>query len=184
MLRRSRAGHLMVPLLPDSTWECHDLFVPSEFAGPLVFSTYLMNQTFSVKRLPGSRTIRDLMIASGRGSFQRLHRAFRRLRQTRATGNEHDFLKREEKMESDLMDAEGSLHQKPRDVCVIEEVMNAEGSLHQKPRDACVMTEVVMDTEGSLHQKPRLCHDRSNRGRRLHATEVELCFHLGRRGFI
>ena len=67
VLRESRAGHLMVPLLPESFWEFHDSFVPSETAGPWFFF---------VKRLPGSRTIRDLMITSVRRSFQRLHRTF------------------------------------------------------------------------------------------------------------
>ena len=66
----------MFPLLPDSSWEFGDTFVPSEAAGPLVFSTNVTSEEFSVKRLPGSRTIRDLMIASGKGSFQRLHRTF------------------------------------------------------------------------------------------------------------
>ena len=56
------------------------------------------------------------MITSGRGSFQRLHRTFRRLRQTRATVNEQESQVEEETMESDVMDAEGSLHKKPRDV--------------------------------------------------------------------
>ena len=37
VLRESRAGHLMVPLLPDTSWEFHDSFVPSETAGALVF---------------------------------------------------------------------------------------------------------------------------------------------------
>ena len=95
-------------------------------------------ETFSVKQLPGSRTIRDLVITSGRGSFQRLHRTFRRLRQKRAAANEQEFRIEEETMESDVMGAEGSLHQKPRDVCAIDEVMDAEGSLHQKPREVCV----------------------------------------------
>ena len=49
-------------------------------------------------------------------------------------------------MKSDVMDAEGSLHQKPREI----DVMDAKGSLHQKPRE-----NDVMDAEGSLHQKPR-----------------------------
>ena len=44
-------------------------------------------------------------------------------------------------MESDVMDAEGSLHQKPRDVCAIEEVMNDESSLHQKTNEACIMED-------------------------------------------
>ena len=44
------------------------------------------------------------------------------------------------------MDAEGSLHQKPRE----SDMMDAEGSLHQKPRESD-----MMDAEGSLHQKPR-----------------------------
>ena len=37
VLRESRTGHLMVPLLPDSSWEFQDSFVPSKTAGPLVF---------------------------------------------------------------------------------------------------------------------------------------------------
>ena len=49
VLRESRAGHLMVPLLPDSSWEFHDSFVPSETPGPLVFSTSVTNEAFSVK---------------------------------------------------------------------------------------------------------------------------------------
>ena len=61
----------MVPLLPDSSWEFGDTFVPSEAAGALVFSTNVTGGEFSVKRLPGSRTIRDLMIASGKGSFSK-----------------------------------------------------------------------------------------------------------------
>ena len=69
VLRESRAGHMMVPMLPESYWEFLDFFVPSETAGPLVFSTNVKNENFSVKRLPGSRTIRDLMVTSGRGHF-------------------------------------------------------------------------------------------------------------------
>ena len=115
--------------------EFHDSFVPSETAGPLVFSTNVMNETFSVKGLPGSRTIRDLMITSGRRSFQRLHVTFRRLRQKRATANEQESQIEEETMEIDVMDAEGSLHQKPRDVCDTEEVMDDEVSLHQKSNE-------------------------------------------------
>ena len=40
------------------------------------------------------------------------------------------------------MDAESSLHQKPRDVCVIEDVMDDEGSLHQKPREDSITEDV------------------------------------------
>ena len=36
-LRESRAGHLMVEVLPDSSWEFDDTFLPSEAAGPLGF---------------------------------------------------------------------------------------------------------------------------------------------------
>ena len=100
VLRESRAGHEMFPLLPDSSWEFLDSFVPSE--------------AFSVKRLP------DLMITSGKGSFQRLHRTFRRLRQKKASANEQDSQVGEELMENDVMDAEGSLHQKPREACITE----------------------------------------------------------------
>ena len=81
VLRESRAGHLMVPLLPDSSREFHDSLVPSETAGPLIFLTSVTNEAFSVKCLQGSRIIRDLMIWSRKGSFQRLHRTSRRLRQ-------------------------------------------------------------------------------------------------------
>ena len=76
VLRESRAGHVIVPLLLDSSSEFDDTFVPSEAAGPPVFSTNVTREAFSVKRLAGSRTIRDLMITSGKGSFQRLHRTF------------------------------------------------------------------------------------------------------------
>ena len=37
-------------------------------------------------------------------------------------------------MESDVMDAEGSLHEKSR----VSDVMDAEGSLHQKPCEVCI----------------------------------------------
>ena len=38
----------------------------------------------------------------------------------------------------EVMDAEGSLHQKPRDVGDTEEVMDDEGSLHQKSNEVCI----------------------------------------------
>ena len=41
-------------------------------------------------------------------------------------------------MDSDVTDAEGSLHQKPRDICAIEDVMNDGGSLHQKSNEVCI----------------------------------------------
>ena len=37
VLRESRAGHLMVLLLPEALRKFHDSFVPSETAGPLFF---------------------------------------------------------------------------------------------------------------------------------------------------
>ena len=105
----------MVPLLPDSSWEFDDTVVPSE-AGPLVFSANVTREEFSVKRMPGSRTIRDLMITSGKGSFQKLHRTFARLRRKKAMESEHDSQVEDGPVESDVMNAEGSLHQKPRDL--------------------------------------------------------------------
>ena len=72
-------------------------------------------------RFPGSRTIRDLMITSGKGSSQKLRRTFRRLRQEKATTNEQDSQVEEEMLENDVMDAEGPLHQKPREVCLTED---------------------------------------------------------------
>ena len=56
----------MVPLL------FHDSFVPSETAGPLAFSANVTNEAFSVKRLPGPRTTRDLIISSGIGAVRSL----------------------------------------------------------------------------------------------------------------
>ena len=70
VMREIRARHLMVPLLPDSSWGFDGTFVPSEAAGPLVFSTNVTLEAFSVKRLPGSRTTRDLMMTSGKGLFK------------------------------------------------------------------------------------------------------------------
>ena len=70
VLRESRVKHLMVPLLPDSSWEFDDTFLPSEAAAPLVFSTNGTLEAFSVRRLPGSRTVRGLMITSGKGLFK------------------------------------------------------------------------------------------------------------------
>ena len=37
VLRESGAGHLMIPLLLDASWEFHDSFVPSKTVGPHVF---------------------------------------------------------------------------------------------------------------------------------------------------
>ena len=96
VLRESRAGHLMVPLLPKSFWEFYDSFVPSETA---VFSTSVADETLYVKRLVGSRTIRDLMITSGKRPFQRLHRTIRRLRQKRVAADEQESQNEEEMME-------------------------------------------------------------------------------------
>ena len=43
------------------------------------------------------------------------------MRQKKAIANEHDSQVEEERMENDVMDAEGSLHQKPWDVCTTED---------------------------------------------------------------
>ena len=43
----------MVPLLPDSSWEFDDTFLPSQAAGPLVFSTNVTREAFSVKTAAG-----------------------------------------------------------------------------------------------------------------------------------
>lgn len=91
----------MSPLLPDSSSKFNDQF-PS-----------------------------DLLIASADGSFERLHRTFRRLRKRKAASNEHDT-RVEEENEKNVVDDEGSLHQKPPDACVM-----FDSFLHQ-PRDDCV----------------------------------------------
>ena len=96
-------------------------FVPSETARPFVFSTSVTNEAFSVERLQGSRTIRDQMISSGKGSFQRLHRTSRRLRQRRTIASEQDSQVEEEVMENVVMDAASSLHQKTREACIVED---------------------------------------------------------------
>ena len=79
------------------------------------------------------------MISSGKGSFQRLHRTFRRLRQKRATASEQDSQVEGGEMEIVVMDAESSLHQKPQE----DDVMDVEESLHQKPRDACMAEDTA-----------------------------------------
>ena len=56
-------------------------------------------------------------------------------------------------IESDVMDAEGSLHQKPRDVCAIEEVMKDEGSLHQKTNEVCTMEDAESIDMGDLRTR-------------------------------
>ena len=107
----------------------------------LVCSTNVVNDTFSLKHSPGSRTIRVLTIASGRGSFQRLHRTSRRF--ASASANERESRVEEETMESDVMEHEGSLHQKPRDVCATEEAMDDESSLNQKSNEVCITEDAV-----------------------------------------
>ena len=44
VLRESRAGHSMVPLLPHSSWEFHDSLVPSATAGPLIMTNRSENE--------------------------------------------------------------------------------------------------------------------------------------------
>ena len=83
-----------------------------------------MSEVFSVKRIPGSRTVRDLMITSGTGPFHRLHRTFRPLLQKKATANEHNPREQEGMLENDVMDAEGSLHQKLHEVSITEDIVH------------------------------------------------------------
>ena len=52
------------------------------------FSANVTKEEFTVRRVPGPRTVRDILIASGRWSFQRVHRTFRRQRQRKTTANE------------------------------------------------------------------------------------------------
>ena len=109
VLRESRAKHLMVPMLLIRL-------------GSLRIQWYHRRLLdLSSRRIPGSRIIRDLMITSVQESFQRLHRTSRRLRRKKATESEHDSQAAEEPMESDVMDAEGSLYQKPQEVCITED---------------------------------------------------------------
>ena len=52
-------------------------------------------------------------------------------------------------VESDVMDAGGFLHQKPRNVCVVEEVIKDEGSLHQKSNEVCITTKLNRVNNGT-----------------------------------
>ena len=59
-------------------------------------------------------------------------------------------------MESDVMDAEGYLHQKPRDVGVTEDVMDDNGSLYRKPREVCITEDVESTDLGGLRTRSDL----------------------------
>ena len=112
----------MVPLLPESFWEFHDSFIPSETAGPLAISTNVTNETFPVKRSPRPRTIRDLTITSERGSLQRDSIALVDVRVRKEPLWVSKNLKlRKKMMESDVMNDKGSLHQKTNEVCIMED---------------------------------------------------------------
>ena len=78
------------------------------------------------------------MISSGKGSFQRLHRTSRRLRQRRTIASEQNSQVEEEVMENGVMDAANSLHHKTQ-----EDVMDLEESLHQKSWDACIVEDTA-----------------------------------------
>ena len=56
-------------------------------------------------------------------------------------------------MESDVMDAEGSLHQKPRDVCATDEMMDDEGSLYQKSNEVCIAEDAESIDLGCFENK-------------------------------
>ena len=140
VLRESRAGHSMVPLLPEMSWENFMIRLSHRKQLDLLFfSANVMSEAFSVLRLQGSRTIRDVMISSGERSCQRLHRTFRRLRQKRDTANEQEFQVKEEVVENVVMDAESFLDQKPHKC----DVMDVEESLHQKPREVCISADTA-----------------------------------------
>ena len=51
------------------------------------------------------------------------------------------------------MDAEGCLHQKPRDVCAIEEVMNDECSLRHETNDVCITEDAESIESGWLRTR-------------------------------
>ena len=100
----------------------------------LFFLANVTNEAFSVKRLQGSRTIRNLMISPGKGSFQRLHRTFRRLRQKRTNASEQDSQVEEGVMENVVIDVEESLHQKPRDACIAEDTATIDLGLFENTK--------------------------------------------------
>ena len=88
--------------------------------------------------MPGSRTIRDLLITSGSRSLQRLQRTYRRLRQRKATANEFNTREEEETLENDVMDAEGSLHQEPREACITEDTKSIDfGMVREHEAEPC-----------------------------------------------
>ena len=130
VLQESWAGDLMIPLLRDSFWEFSDQFTPSEKGGPLVLLVNVTNEVCSVRRIPGSRMLRDLMIAAGSGSFQRWRRTFRKYRLSMT-------------LESSMKKTKWTRLMK-KTPCTRSRAMFArwvivvESSMHQKPRDDCV----------------------------------------------
>ena len=96
-----------------------------------------MTQTFSVKRFPGSRTTRDLIRDHvWKDHFKDSIRLF-----NVCVRKEPLRMNKNLKLMSDVMDAEGSLHLKPRDVCAIEDVIHDEGSLRQKTNEISIMED-------------------------------------------
>ena len=120
---RKSCGTSDVPLLPDSSGEFHDSFVPSETAGPLVLSTNVMSEAFSVKRLPGSRDHKGSHDYVWKRVFSRGSNVlFDGLRQKKATANEHHPPSGgKRRWENGVMDEEKSLHQKAREICITED---------------------------------------------------------------
>ena len=97
---------------PSASWELNTQFRPPDQEGHLVFSINQTNDVFSAKRLPGPRTIRDLMMALGSCSFQSLHRTFRWFRKKKYTSIEQATGAAEDKDHENVMDVESFLHQK------------------------------------------------------------------------
>ena len=112
-LHECRAGHLSVLSLPESSWYFRSYLFRVMMTQPLLVSGGEFDHEVMKVRVEGSRTVRDLWVSSGEGSFQRLHPTFWRLRRkhnetfgdiswqfvTITPGSVLDF---------------GSLHQEPR----------------------------------------------------------------------
>ena len=103
----------MVQLLPDSSWEFGDTF--HRRLRELCFLDACNERGIfseTIARITDHSRPHDCIwkrvIPKAPSYF------FLRLRQKKASANEHDSQVEEEVMQSDVMDAEGSLHQKPR----------------------------------------------------------------------
>ena len=78
-LEESKAGHLMLPLLPDEGWQAKEGWEPNENEKVVTIFDDML-EAMRAERVAASRTARDMLLLSGSESYHGLHRVFRRLR--------------------------------------------------------------------------------------------------------